>query len=166
MFFEEENELEEKAKKEREILEKKIVTSVNADFQRRREERRRLESGWVLNMNFLSGNQYCDVSPFGGVEQEDKKFFWQSRRVFNHIAPAVDSRLAKLAQLRPQLRVRAFSDEEGDVKAARLATGLLAYVNQRIKMDETISKGTAWSEVCGSVFYKIVGTKTVADKLP
>ncbi|MBQ8407219.1 MAG: hypothetical protein IJY38_04795, partial [Clostridia bacterium] len=156
MFFEEENELQENAKKEREILEKKIVASVNADFQRRREERRRLESGWVLNMNFLSGNQYCDVSPFGGVEQEDKKFFWQSRRVFNHIAPAIDSRLAKLAQLRPQLRVRAFSDEEGDVKAARLATGLLAYVNQRIKMDETISKGTAWSEVCGSVFYKIV----------
>ncbi len=156
MFFEEENELQENAKKEREILEKKIVASVNADFQRRREERRRLESGWVLNMNFLSGNQYCDVSPFGGVEQEDKKFFWQSRRVFNHIAPAIDSRLAKLAQLRPQLRVRAFSDEEGDVKAARLATGLLAYVNQRIKMDETISKGTVWSEVCGSVFYKIV----------
>ena len=57
MFFEEQNQLEERAKKERELLERKTVESVKADFERRREERRSVESGWLLNMNFLSGNQ-------------------------------------------------------------------------------------------------------------
>lgn len=135
--------------------EAKIAAEVTADFERRREERRSVEGGWLLNMNFYSGNQYCDVSPFGGVVSEDKRFYWQSRRVFNHIAPTVDARLAKLEKIRPALTVRAFSDEDGDLKAARLATGVLAYAQERIRFAETVSKTTVWSEVCGSAFYKV-----------
>ena len=149
-----------------EARKKKLAQEVLADFQKRREERRAAESGWLLNMNFFSGNQYCDVSPFGGVEQEDKRFYWQSRRVFNHIAPTVESRLAKLEKLRPDLRVRAFSDEDGDVKAAKLATGVLKYAQERIVFSDTVSKVTTWAEVCGSAFYKIAwdeqGGKQVA----
>ena len=37
--------------------EAKIVAEVTADFERRREQRRSIESGWQLNMNFFSG---CD----------------------------------------------------------------------------------------------------------
>ena len=136
--------------------EAKIVSEIVADFERRREERRGVESGWLLNMNFLSGNQYCDVSPFGGVVEEDKRFYWQSRRVFNHIAPTVDSRIAKLEKRKPELRVRAFSDEDGDLKAAKLATGILQYVQERVGLQEVISTATGWSEVCGCVFYKVV----------
>ena len=74
----------------------RIAREVTEDFLRRREERRSLESGWLLNLNFLSGNQYCDVLPSGEIIEEDPRFYWQSRRVFNHIAPTVDSRIAKL----------------------------------------------------------------------
>lgn len=106
---------------------RRLADEIRADFERRREERRSLENGWLLNMNFLSGNQYCDISPDGETEEEDKRFYWQSRRV-NHIAPMVDSRIAKLTRMRPALHVRAFSDEEGDLRAARLATAVLAGV--------------------------------------
>ncbi len=134
----------------------KLASEVTEDFHRRREARRRLESGWLLNMNFLSGNQYCDISPLGGVEEEDKRYFWQARRVFNHIAPTVDSRIAKLEKLKPELRVRAFSDEEGDIKAAQLATGILKYVWQRVGLSDTLSRAIQWSETCGSAFYKVL----------
>ena len=49
----------------------KLAKEVEEDFQRRREARRGLENGWILNINFFSGNQYCDISPLGGVEEED-----------------------------------------------------------------------------------------------
>lgn len=147
-------EREKQAQRERE--EKRLVAEIVADFENRREQRRAVENGWILNMCFLSGNQYCDVSPFGGVVEEDKRFYWQSRRVFNHIAPMVDARLAKLEKLRPTLSVRAFSDEDGDVQAAKLATGVLRYVQERIAFADTVSKATVWSETCGSAFYKIV----------
>ena len=134
---------------------KRKAQEICADFEEQRAARRGVESGWLLNMNFLGGNQYCDVSPFGGVVDEDKQFYWQSRRVFNHIAPMVDTRLAKLEKLRPTISVRAFSDEEGDIKAARLATGVLQYAQERIGFSETVSRCTVWSETCGSGFYKI-----------
>ena len=136
--------------------EEKLVKEIVQDFEARREARRSVESGWLLNMNFLSGNQYCDVSPLGGIIGEDKQFYWQSRRVFNHIAPMVDSRIARLEKLHTDLKVKAFSDEEGDVKASKLATGILKYVHDRIGFWDTVSRATVWSEACGSVFYKSV----------
>ena len=121
---------EAKAQAEKEL---KIAREVQEDYLNRREMRRSLENGWKLNLNFFSGNQYCDISPLGDVVEEDKRFYWQSRRVFNHIAPTIDARLAKLETMKPELRVRAFSDEDGDVQAAKLATGMLKYRNGRPK---------------------------------
>lgn len=153
----EELKLSEKERAEaRERREKKLAAEVTADFERRREERRSVESGWLLNLNFYSGNQYCDISPFGGLAEEDKQFYWQSRRAFNRIAPTVDSRLAKLEKLRPSLSVRAFSDEDGDLKAAKLATGIFKFVRDRVGLDEAVSKATVWSEICGCAFYKLI----------
>ena len=146
-FAEAEQKERENAKRAREIYD---------DFAQRRETRRAVENGWTLNINFFSGNQYCDVSPYGGVVEEDKRYYWQSRRVFNHIAPTVDARVAKLEKMKPELKVRAFSDEEGDIKAAQLATGVLKYVQERVKLQDILSRATVWSEVCGSVFYKVL----------
>ncbi len=155
MKYEEMNPEQELLAKQKERENEKIVADVTQDFLQRREDRRAVENGWVLNINFFSGNQYCDISPYGGVVEEDPQFYWQSRRVFNHIAPTVDSRLAKLERLKPELTVRAFSDEDGDVKAAKLATGVLRYVQDRINLNEVSSRVTMWSETCGSAFFKI-----------
>lgn len=156
MFERESESLREERRKAEERRKKKIAEEVKADFDRRREERRRVESGWILDMNFLSGNQYLETSPHGGVVEEDKQFYWQFRRVFNHIAPLVDSRMAKLTRLRPSLRVKAFSDEDADMKAAKLATGVIEYVKGRARLDEAVSRATLWSETCGSAFYKVI----------
>ncbi len=147
---------EQEAEKVKARREAAIAEEITQEFARRREQRRVLESGWTLNLNFFNGDQYCDVSPFGDVVEEEKRYYWQARRVFNHIAPTVESRLAKLEQLKPELRVRAFSDEDGDVKAAKLATGVLRYAQERVGFEECVSKAIVWSEVCGSVFYKVV----------
>ncbi len=146
-LFEDEN-------KREELRRKKLAEEVASDFERRREARRLIENGWVLNMNFVSGNQYCDVSPYGELVEEGKRFYWQTKRVFNHIAPLVDARVAKLLKRKPNLKVRAFSDEEGDVKSAKLASGILRYVGDRIGLEEILARGTVWSETCGTVFYK------------
>ena len=135
---------------------KAIADEVYADFRRRQEERRITERGWQLNMNFLSGNQYCDVNALGEIEEEDKSYFWQERRVFNYIAPIVDTRSAKLSRIRPRLAVRAASDDEKDRQAAKLASAILSALNEDCDMDEVISRATTWSETCGTAFYKII----------
>lgn len=134
---------------------KTIVADVEADFQRRREARRSLESGWLLNMRFLAGDQYCDVGPNGGIVAEDKRFYWQTRRVYNRIAPIVDARMSKLTNLQPALQVKAFSDEEGDVQSAKLASAVLKYAQDAVDFPRVASRVTLWAETCGSAFYKV-----------
>ncbi len=167
MNWKENHALEEEQKRIEAKRKKEIAKEITEDFLERKEARKSLESGWLLNMNFLSGNQYCDVSPYGGVAEENGNFYWQARRVFNHIAPTVDARMSKLTAMQPILKVKAFSDEDGDMKAATLASGVLAYAQERIGFAKTVARATLWSEVCGSVFYKVLwdekGGRQVAE---
>ncbi len=151
------NDAEEKIMKEREERRKReLVEEIQADFTARREARRFLEQGWRLDMNFVSGDQYCFVSPSGELEEEDPSFYWQSRRCFNHIAPTVETRLARLSKVRPSLNVRAFSDEEADIATARLSSNILKSVKNRLDLDSVIARATQWSETVGTAFYKVV----------
>ena len=132
-----------------------LTKEIKEDFEKRREERRSLENGWLLNMRFLAGEQYCDVAPQGGLMDEEKRFYWQTRRVYNRIAPVVDARMSKLVALRPTLTVKAFSDEESDMQAAKLASSVLKFACENIDFPRTVSRATLWAETCGSAFYKI-----------
>ena len=55
-----------------------LVTSILKDFKERQEARRPLELGWRLNMNFVIGNQYAEISPRGDIEERGKQYFWQT----------------------------------------------------------------------------------------
>ena len=144
MTAQREDEWKVKAEAERK---RKLASEIEEDFLKRREDRRALESSWALNVEFLKGNQYVDVSPLGGVEEEEKRFYWQNKRCFNHVAPTVDARMAKLTRMRPKLKVRAFSDEDSDVKSAKISTGVLDYVRDRVGLNDIIGKATLWSEI-------------------
>ena len=138
-----------------EKFEERTVRSLREEFARRQEDRRLIERGWELNMNFLSGNQYCGINPAGEIEEEQPRYWWQYRRVFNHIAPAIDTRIAKLARVRPQLTVRAPSGQERDLRAAQLAADVLRSVREDCALDEVVTRATVWSETCGTAFYKV-----------
>ena len=146
-----------------------LVQDVLSDFEKRREERRSIDKRWELNMNFLCGNQYCDVNAFGEIEQEKDGYYWQGKRVFNYIAPTVDTRCAKLSRVRPALAVRPASSEESDLHSASLASAILSGVSDEQNVDEIITSATVWSETCGSVFYKVIwdnegGKKIATDE--
>ncbi len=144
---------------------KDLANEVIADFERRREERKTCEEQWKLNLNYLAGNQYCEISPNGEVREENKYYGWQSRSVFNHIAPIIDTRLAKLTRVRPKMSVRASGGEENDLKTAGISTDILNSTYQRKEIDKIISKATRWAESCGSAFYKITWDSSLGKKI-
>ena len=67
-------------------IENELVSFVLKDFKERQEARRPLELNWRLNMNFVIGNQFAEISPRGDIEDRGKQYFWQSREVYNHIS--------------------------------------------------------------------------------
>ncbi|MDE6667499.1 MAG: hypothetical protein K2K38_04020 [Clostridia bacterium] len=136
--------------------EEKLAGEVENDFLRRQQERKSLERSWQLNMNFVSGNQFCDFNAKGEIEEEGKDYFWQQRLAFNHIAAIVDTRLSKLSRIRPALTVRAASDEDSDRHSAELSSAILSAVHDSADLDGVMNSAALWSEVCGTAFYKVV----------
>lgn len=132
-----------------------IVKEVLEDFQNRVLERKSYETQWKLNMNFYMGNQFCSIGFGGLVEDGDRQYFWQEREVFNHIAPKIDIRLAKLSAIKPKLYVVPASSDERDAYTAKLSKKILDSVSAKYSLSQKINQATKWSEICGTSFYKI-----------
>lgn len=136
-----------------------IVKEVTQEYEKLRAERMPLELQWRLNMNFLQGNQYAEITPLGDIEEYGKQYYWQEREVYNHIAPIIETRLAKLGRVKASVSVRPFSNDDSDVKTAALSTGVLKAVCEDNELSKMLITANYWSEICGSVFYKVVWDK-------
>ena len=142
-------------KKQAQIIQN-IVNEVQKDFKSRQIERKSFEAQWRLNSNFLMGNQYCSINGINEVEDYDKQYFWQEREVFNHIAPLYESRMAKLARVRPKMKVVPTSTQENDIKIAKMSKDIIESVYQKLNLNQVIQEVTKWSEICGTGFYKVL----------
>ena len=134
----------------------KIVEEVVADYLARREARRSLETQWQLNINFMMGNQYSYIASNGGLREDEKQYFWQEKEVFNHIAPIVETRISKICSNTPSITIVPASSDESDVESAKLSKDIINSVSNRINLTDIEKTATTWSEICGSVFYKVV----------
>jgi hypothetical protein len=134
-----------------------IVAFVEKEFKRREEERRPLELQWRLNAAFLEGNQYVDINTAAGTIDEIPPLYpWQEREVFNHIAPIVETRIAKLSRMRPILKVRPGSGEQQDIRASKICSQLISNVYNDNGIRDLQNEAYLWSEACGSVLFKNV----------
>lgn len=135
--------------------EEDIVLDVISDFENRRKERKPYESRWLLNMNFYMGNQYSSIGLNTELIDHEKQYFWQEREVYNHISPIVELRLSKLARVKPSLTVVPFSDDQSDINSANMCKKILKSATQKLEISKKISLACMWSEICGTVFYKV-----------
>lgn len=141
---------------------RQTALAVRKDYERRREERRSTEAQWTLNSCFLAGRQFVEIGPMLDVVDTLPEYAWEERQVYNHIAPIVETRLSKLASVRPVMSVRPASSSESDLKTANASTKILQAVTSKMETDNIISRATTWSELTGSAFYKVTweGGKT------
>ena len=135
--------------------EEKLVKEIIEDFRDRAQKRKGFDLIWQINMNFLMGNQYCNVGYGGNLEEQDRQFFWQEREAFNHIAPIYDIRYAKLSKIKPDINIIPATNDERDKEAAKVLKKIFKSVKNRLDIDEKVNQAIKWSEVCGTVFYKI-----------
>lgn len=135
--------------------EEKIVNEVLADFKERAEKRKSLDLIWQVNMNFLMGNQYCNIGYGGNLEESERQYFWQEREVFNHIAPTFDIRYAKLTKVDTEINILPSTNDERDVKSAKVSKKIIKSIKNKLKLQSIIAQGIKWSEACGTCFYKI-----------
>ncbi len=151
--------MEEKTRKE------KLVREVLEDFENRRNARKSLETKWLLNINFMLGNQHSHISPSGDVVDYGKQYYWQEREVFNHIAPLIEARLAKFTRVNCSVVVRPASAEDKDIDVAKLATKLVEVTQQDNDFVKLSNLANYWAELTGTAFYKVVWSQSVGRKI-
>lgn len=157
--------------KDKKAFHDQIVKEVKQDFEERRQKRRPVELAWRLNMNFLMGNQYASITPTGDIDDYGRQYYWQEREVYNHIAPIVETRLAKLTRVKSGVSIRPKTSDECDVQSAKFATAILQSIMEENCFSALLQKANGWAETCGSVFYKIAwnnekGKKFILDGKP
>jgi len=149
-----------------EIYQDEVVRMVKQEFEQRRQDRLPFELQWQLNSNFLAGNQYCDINfEMQQIQEYDRIYWWQEREVYNHIAPIVETRLAKLSRVRPAMIVRPSTNDLEDVSTAKVCTSIVKSAYKRLAMSKLIQRANGWSEVCGTVFYKTIWDKNAGKLL-
>lgn len=146
-----------------ELYERKLVKEVVSDYENRKNERKPFELSWELNMNFMAGNQFVYISPSGTVEDVSKNYYWENRDVFNHIVPIIETRLAKLGRVRPTMFVRPSGQENKDSYSAKLGKAIIDSVWMKYDVSSLIGDATAWSEITGTSFYKIIWNNDIGN---
>lgn len=132
-----------------------LVSFVNNEHARREQERLPWELQWRLNIAFIEGRHYLDINPAAQTLQEIPRYYvWQEREVFNQIAPIIETRIARIARLRPILKARPGTNEQRDIRAAKVGSAILKDIYYEQGIQNLMSEVYAWMEACGSVFFK------------
>jgi hypothetical protein len=130
-----------------------IVAETMRDFERRRRERHPFELQWRIIQNYIAGNQFVDADNYSGrlvSTDEDAP-----TNVYNKMAPIYQTRVSKLANVRPMPITRPVNSENVSVLQSQLTTKLLNATYNQLQMQRIQSKVTMWSELVGTGFYKV-----------
>ena len=151
-------------KQERELKFKEdLIKEITEDFSSRQTKRLELEKQWQENMNFLAGNQYSTATVGGVIADNYGDFSWSERGVYNHVAPIIESRLARLSKIKTDVSVMSKSEDDTDVKGAESAEKALKSLFSKESTQDAIKKTNLWSETCGTGFYKIIWNNDGGD---
>lgn len=144
-----------------EIQDQIIVNFVKQDLVERQKDRKQFELNWELNMNFFFGNQYCYISGNNEISDIEKKYYWENREVYNHIAPIIEARLSKLCKIKPNFSV--LSKYNSNNTSTILEKTILQSALDNNSFSSLISSATYWSEITGTSFYKISWENNLGD---
>ncbi len=131
-----------------------IVSQITAELERRRSERAAYELQWTLNSNFMAGHQNCEIDTYSNsvVMEEPVEKMDRERRVYNRIAPLMETRDANLGSVKYDMVVTPRTSEAEDVAKAAVSTKLLDYLQSSVEFDRKQAQIRRWAEICGTSF--------------
>lgn len=131
-----------------------IISKVLQELEKRRRDKSALEQQWILNANYLVGNQYCEINPYrGGIEQLEPVYEWLERDAFNQIAPLIETRVANLKKISHAMKVNPATNELDDYAKAEVSTSILQHIQKTTDFADKNNTLIYWNELCGSCFW-------------
>jgi len=131
-----------------------VVSFVQKELQRRKFDRMPVERQWLLNANFLAGNQYCDIADYraGDIDNEAYSPDWIQKETFNRISPLIEARIANLKKLKFKMNAVPATDEDDDFAKAEITSKIIRFKQKNSQFEEKIASALVWNEICGNAF--------------
>lgn len=150
------------------IRKEDLIAEVTTEYDRRMEERRSLELQWMLNIAYINGMQYLEINPVANrLEEVGKIYDWQERRVYNHIAPIIDTRMSMLQRFKPRIVARPGpNNSDANRSAAKIDTAILTTIAGDIQILSKLADMIAWLEYTGTAIIKDTWDMTKGPNVP
>ena len=132
-----------------------LVGELLRELEDRRTARAPYELQWTLNADFVNGNQNVDIDLVHNrltMDGIDPAHTTKERRVYNRIAPLMDTRLANLMSVNYDMYVKPRTNEAEDAAKAKIGTKLLEYCQANTNFNGQINQLLQWAEICGTAF--------------
>lgn len=131
-----------------------VVGYIIDELEKRRSARVGLELQWNLNSNFLAGHQNCDINMLTHtIRNEDNVMTTdKERRVYNRIAPLMETRHANLKSINYDMIVNPRTVDMDDYAKAKVSTKILEYCQSVTGFNAKKDKLIAWAELTGTAF--------------
>lgn len=131
-----------------------IVGYISKALEERRGDRMVFELQWTLNGNFLAGHQNCemDVNLRRITDEENVELRDRERRVYNRIAPIMETRQAHLGSVTYDMVINPRTYESDDYAKATVSTKLLSYCKQNTDFAHKMRRVIAWAELTGTAY--------------
>lgn len=132
--------------KDETIQEDKLVSFV--DEQLKKGDKKTYEMQWYLNIAYFVGKQWIAFDSVNKRLYEPEREPWQVRFVGNRIQPIVRTELAKITKNKPTIVVTPASNEDSDIKSARVAEKVADYLFYELDLKAKNQELGLWGLTC------------------
>jgi hypothetical protein len=116
------------------------------------ELRRPFERRWIINLAFLAGKQYVFFNQSVHLLQQLKRVKGRIRNVDNQLTPRWKRQVSDLIATSPIMSVVPDTNDDLDIKAAKVGNKVLKSFWQNAKMKKKVRKMGGWIYSVGNVF--------------
>lgn len=118
-----------------------------------------------LNISYYAGKQWIVLEKTSGLLVEPAKEPWQIRYIANKIQPIVRTELAKLTKNHFIMFVAPATNEDSDIKSARVADKVCSWLEYELGLQAVDRENCLWGLTTGVSFVKPYWNPSKGEKL-
>lgn len=141
-----------------------IVAKVKKRYGQAARSNQAVIGAWEEARLFYRGDQW--LKPSGTKWVSDTAPKWRVRLTINKMIPAAESVISTFLKARPIVTATAATDEDDDIKSAKVSENLLRYFYEELNHDELNFDALLWMCVTGSAYGVVDWDPTKGRKVP
>ena len=141
-----------------------LVTLVKSRYDKGAKAMNQVIAGWEESRLMYRGDQW--LHPRGTKFAPVSSPNWRVRLTVNKFIPIVESAIATYLKTQPIITASAGTDEDSDIKSAKVSELLLRYYWDELEFDGLNFDTALWMQVCGTAYQRVRWDPTKGRKRP